>query len=139
MSDLARQELKAWIKAQREALPERRESWAHGAAETLADLERELDRIYGHQNAAPRESPLTHQARVMGARIFAANMVEASTADDWQDLPMHLRDKLAEWCESYIGWQQADCVAVPTKRAECEALAASMPEVGCPCRPQGRP
>lgn len=93
MSDLARQELKAWIKAQREALSERRESWAHGAAETLADLERELDRIYGHQNAAPREHPLTRQARVMGAR----------------------------------------------KQAECEMLSATMPEVGCPCRPRGAP
>lgn len=51
--DLIRQELTTWIRIQREALPERRKEWAHGAAETLEDLRRELDRIFGHENIAP--------------------------------------------------------------------------------------
>jgi hypothetical protein len=49
--DLVRQELSTWIKRQREVLPERGEA-ADGAAETLEDLRRELDRIFGEQTGA---------------------------------------------------------------------------------------
>jgi hypothetical protein len=50
-SGMIRQALLGWIARQREALPERREEWAHGAAETLQDLTLEIDAIFGAPKA----------------------------------------------------------------------------------------
>ena len=86
--DQIRQEIRSWVKGQRDALPERREEWAHGIVQTLRDLEREVDRIFGAENCDKRDllDALRDQlARVLHDWDHGKTETESPTEPCWHN------------------------------------------------------